>query len=199
MIDDGSNRRLAADLAYYPPLPQAARLDWWDSACMPRIGWEWALLGLVQDQAADAHGLRRCPRLLVTMGGSDPHGADAQGGLGAGRARSGVPRALRDRAGRGRQDAAWRKTIVGLAPNFETLEGADDLATEYAAADVALCAFGVTAYELAAYGVPALYLCLTEDHALSASAFEHAGMGLSLGLAERAAGWRHRRARCGRC
>jgi spore coat polysaccharide biosynthesis protein SpsF len=30
--------------------------------------------------------------------------------------------------------------------------------------------------------VPALYLCLTEDHALSASAFERAGMGVSLGL-----------------
>jgi spore coat polysaccharide biosynthesis protein SpsF len=42
----------------------------------------------------------------------------------------------------------------------------------------------VTAYELAAFGVPALYLCLTEDHALSASAFEYAGMGVSLGLAD---------------
>ena len=50
----------------------------------------------------------------------------------------------------------------------------------------ALAAFGVTAYELAAFGVPALYLCLTEDHALSASAFEHAGMGISLGVAEAA-------------
>jgi spore coat polysaccharide biosynthesis predicted glycosyltransferase SpsG len=43
--------------------------------------------------------------------------------------------------------------------------------------------FGVTAYELAALGVPALYLCLTPDHALSASAFEAAGMGVSLGVA----------------
>jgi spore coat polysaccharide biosynthesis predicted glycosyltransferase SpsG len=63
------------------------------------------------------------------------------------------------------------------------VEGADDLATEYAAADLALCTFGVTAYELAAFGVPAIYLCLTEDHARSASAFEAAGMGISLGVA----------------
>ena len=41
------------------------------------------------------------------------------------------------------------------------MEGADDLATEYASADLALCAFGVTAYELAAFGVPAIYLGLT--------------------------------------
>ena len=51
-------------------------------------------------------------------------------------------------------------------------------------ADLALAAFGVTAYELAAFGVPALYLCLSEDHALSASAFEQAGIGMSLGVAE---------------
>jgi len=63
------------------------------------------------------------------------------------------------------------------------VEGADDLATEYAAADLALCAFGVTAYELAAFGVPAIYLGLTPDHARSANAFDDAGMGLSLGIA----------------
>jgi spore coat polysaccharide biosynthesis protein SpsF len=47
---------------------------------------------------------------------------------------------------------------------------------------MAIAAFGVTAYELAAYGVPALYLCLTADHAASASAFEDAGIGVSLGV-----------------
>jgi spore coat polysaccharide biosynthesis protein SpsF len=31
--------------------------------------------------------------------------------------------------------------------------------------------------------VPALYLCLNKDHASSASAFEQAGIGLSLGIA----------------
>jgi spore coat polysaccharide biosynthesis protein SpsF len=77
-------------------------------------------------------------------------------------------------------------SIVKLRSNFETIEGADDLANEYASADFALAAFGVTAYELASFGVPALYLCLTEDHALSASAFEYAGLGISLGVAEAA-------------
>ncbi len=75
------------------------------------------------------------------------------------------------------------RAIVALASNFETLEGADGLATEFAACDAALSAFGVTAYELAAYGVPALYLCLDDDHALSATAFEAAGFGQSLGIA----------------
>src|SRR6201999_4115704 len=76
------------------------------------------------------------------------------------------------------------RTIAAMKSNFETIEGADDLAVAYASADLALCAFGVTAYELAAFGVPALYLGLTEDHAASAQAFADAGMGISLGVAE---------------
>ena len=66
------------------------------------------------------------------------------------------------------------RAVAGLKSNFETIEGADDLAIAYASADLALCAFGVTAYELAAFGVPALYLGLTEDHARSAGAFDRA-------------------------
>lgn len=184
VVDDGSNRRLAADLAYYPPLPQVARLDWWDSTCMPRVGWEWALLGQARKQLP-THTHSPLPTLLVTMGGSDPLGLT----LKAAYALAALDPAFRARfvIGPGVADKTrLAKAIVGLAPHFETLEGADGLATEFASADVALCAFGVTAYELAAYGVPALYLCLTEDHALSASAFEDAHMGQSLGLAERA-------------
>jgi spore coat polysaccharide biosynthesis protein SpsF len=58
-----------------------------------------------------------------------------------------------------------------------------DLGVEFAAADLALVAFGVTAYELAALGVPALYLGISEDHLASASSFAKAGMGAVLGLA----------------
>src|SRR6185295_6183314 len=48
VIDDAAERRLAADVAYYPPVPQALALDWTSSRCAPRIGWEWSLLGLSQ-------------------------------------------------------------------------------------------------------------------------------------------------------
>ena len=62
---------------------------------------------------------------------------------------------------------------------------ADDLSVEYASADVAVCAFGVSAYELAACGIPAIYLGLSQDHVTSASAFAEAGMGVNLGLADK--------------
>jgi spore coat polysaccharide biosynthesis protein SpsF len=184
VIDDASERRLAADLAYYAPLPQAELLDWTGAHCNARIGWEWSLLGMTMIAPPRRSASPR-PTLLVTMGGSDPDGLT----LIAARALARLDPVFRARfvIGPGVRDRITiAKTIVAIAPHFETLEGADDLATEYAACDLALASFGVTAYELAAYGVPALYLCLTSDHALSASAFEQAGMGVSLGVAARA-------------
>ncbi len=77
VIDDGSERRLAADIAYYPPVPQAERLDWHGSRCEARIGWQWALLGLDTDSARPKPVSPR-PTLLVSMGGSDPLGLTMQ-------------------------------------------------------------------------------------------------------------------------
>ena len=182
VVDDGSERRLAADIAYYPPVPQAERLDWSGSHCAPRIGWQWSLLGLDTGTTRPKPASPR-PTLLVSMGGSDPLGLT----MCAARALSRLDPIFRARfvIGPGMTDREKvARVIVKLKSNFETIEGADDLANEYASADFAVAAFGVTAYELASFGVPALYLCLTEDHALSASAFEYAGMGVSLGVAE---------------
>jgi spore coat polysaccharide biosynthesis protein SpsF len=181
VIDDGSERRLAADLAYYPPVPQAEALDWSGSHCVPRIGWQWALLGAQRSVVQRPRSGR--PVLLVSMGGSDPFGLT----LRAARALVPLNPAFRVRfvIGPGMENrCAVARQIVALHSSFETIEGADDLATEFAGADLALTAFGVTAYELAAAGVPALYLCLNEDHAQSASAFDKAGMGHSLGVAD---------------
>jgi len=185
VIDDGSEARLAADFAYYPPVPQARALDWTGAHTQVRIGWEWALLGLNPHVTATRAASPR-PVLLVAMGGSDPQGLT----LRAAKALKPLDTAYRVRfvIGTGMKDAAKiAAAVVGLKGNYETVEGADDLATEYASADLALCAFGVTAYELAAFGVPAIYLGLSEDHARSASAFEAAGMGISLGVARHVA------------
>jgi spore coat polysaccharide biosynthesis protein SpsF len=181
VIDDGSDTRLAADFAYYPPVPQAKALDWTGARTVARIGWEWSLLGL-NPHLTPVNAMSSRPTLLVAMGGSDPQELT----LRAAKALAPLDPIFRIRfvVGTGMADAAKvAANVVALKGNYETIEGADDLATEYASADLALCAFGVTAYELAAFGVPAIYLGLTEDHARSASAFEAAGMGQSLGVA----------------
>ncbi|MEZ4483750.1 MAG: hypothetical protein R2864_03865 [Syntrophotaleaceae bacterium] len=42
VLDDSSDRRLAAaDLAFYPPVPQVAELDWSDFDGDCYAGWEW--------------------------------------------------------------------------------------------------------------------------------------------------------------
>jgi spore coat polysaccharide biosynthesis protein SpsF len=183
VVDDASERRLACDLAYYPPVPQTAQLVWSGSACRARVGWEWALLGQQQmPERPRSHS--PCPTLLVTMGGSDPFGLTERAAL-ALRQLDPVFRA-RFVIGPGFKDKnRLARSIVSLSPNFETVEGAHGLETEFAACDVALVAFGVTAYELAAAGVPAIYLGISDDHTQSASAFEQAGMGLSLGTMNR--------------
>jgi spore coat polysaccharide biosynthesis protein SpsF len=186
VIDDGHERRLACDYAYYPPVPGAAALDWTGSNTLPRLGWEWAILGLDPNAAAKAKDSSRSsrPTVLVAMGGSDPYGLT----LRMAKALSFLDSVFRIRfvIGTGMKDAQKvARGLVMLKKNYETVEGADDLSIEYASADVALCAFGVTAYELAASGVPALYLGLNEDHVASASAFADAGMGISLGLASK--------------
>jgi spore coat polysaccharide biosynthesis protein SpsF len=190
VIDDGHERRLACDYAYYPPVPGALALDWSGSNALPRLGWEWALLGLSpapksQETRAPKNS-GRPPTVLVAMGGSDPQGLT----LRMAKALAVLDSVFRIRfiIGTGMKDAAVvARGLVALKKNYETVEGADDLSVEYASADVALCAFGVTAYELAACGIPALYLGLSEDHVASASAFADAGMGISLGLADKIA------------
>ncbi len=184
VIDDGHERRLAADYAYYPPVPGAKALDWNGSHTLPRLGWEWAILGLNSNILPQSRETSRAsrPTVLVAMGGSDPHGLT----LRMAKALSVLDSVFRIRfvIGTGTKDAQnVARGLVALKKNYETVEGADDLSIEYASADLALCAFGVTAYELAASGIPALYLALNEDHLASASAFTDAGMGLSLGLA----------------
>jgi spore coat polysaccharide biosynthesis protein SpsF len=181
VIDDGHERRLACDYAYYPPVPAALALDWTGANTLPRLGWEWAVLGL-NPAAAHKRAPASRPTVLVAMGGSDPQGLT----LRAAKALAALDSVYRIRfvIGTGTKDGdVVARTLVALKKNYETVEGADDLSVEYSSADVALCAFGVTAYELAACGIPAIYLGLTPDHVLSASAFADAGMGLNLGLA----------------
>ena len=183
VIDDAHERRLACDYAYYPPVPGALGLDWSGASTLPRIGWEWAILGLNPNAARRRRPAAR-PTVLVAMGGSDPKGLT----LRVARALTLLDSVYRVRfvVGTGTKNAGnVARGLVALKNNYETVEGADDLSIEYASADVAVCAFGVTAYELAACGIPAVYLGLNQDHVTSASAFVEAGMGVSLGLADK--------------
>jgi spore coat polysaccharide biosynthesis protein SpsF len=96
--------------------------------------------------------------------------------------------------------ASWRLALViGAAasddPGLDQIAGklgarlaihrhVEDMAALMAKADLALASFGMTAYELAAVGVPMLLLCLSEDHLVSAASLAEAGAAEIAGIAK---------------
>jgi spore coat polysaccharide biosynthesis protein SpsF len=174
VLDDISDRRLAATHAYYTPLPQVAELSWKGSSCKVRIGWEWSLLGFDPARYGRNESRSGPPELIVTMGGSDPKDFTRL----ALKAVAKLATPVKARFVIGPDFAEPRALANEIeAAGFEVLHNVADLAAEFARADLALISFGVTAYEMAALGVPSLYLTLSEDHARSASAFCQAGIG----------------------
>jgi spore coat polysaccharide biosynthesis protein SpsF len=182
VIDDGTDRRFAATHAYYPPVPQVAMLSWKGAHAEVKTGWQWALLGFDPAKVLAGTGVNRDRlNLVVSMGGSDP--LDLTRLAARALAKINLRFDARFVIGPGFRNAnALSREIEALSPNFHIVRDVSDLGVEFAKSDLALVTFGVTAYELAALGVPALYLALSDDHAMSASSFEAAGMGAVLGL-----------------
>ena len=178
VIDDATPRRLAADISVYPPVPQVFALNWEGAESEPLVGWEWVILG--QDLGFPMRPGTTRPRVLVSMGGTDPLGLT----LPTVEAIAKLPANFDGTIVLGPGAAPHLETEIGkIATRFEIIRAPNDLPRLMAEADLGVISFGVTAYELGALGVPSIYLCLTPDHALSASAFERAGMGVSLGVA----------------
>jgi spore coat polysaccharide biosynthesis predicted glycosyltransferase SpsG len=269
-IDDGSDRRLASDLAFYPPVPQVEEMDWTSFTGRRHVGWEWVLLRrefradagarAVADAGAQA-AADAGARAAADAGARAVADAEARAvaDTGARAAADAGARAVADAGARAVADAGARAVADAGARAFQASEGgsADSLAlpesesppidilvtmggsdpagmTEFtlqalellpmalairvvvgpgfsraeALADViahskhsvqiarapaslaplmrasrmAVAAFGVSAYELAACGVPAVHLGLTDDHARSSSAFARAGAARMLGV-----------------
>ncbi len=180
-IDDGSERRLGADLVFLPPVPQVRAMDWRGAVGEILVGWEWTLAGappLVRAPRAEG----RPHRLLVTMGGSDP----AAQTLIAARAAASLGKAVETTIviGPGVADGdVLAASLATLDPRPKISRAPLSLAPLIAGADMAIAAYGVTAYELAAAGVPTVLIALTDDHAQSASALEKSGAAELAGLA----------------
>jgi len=182
-VDDPTNKRLSADLAFYPPVPQVQEMNWDGFTGELLSGWQWVILrqGFIDCRNKRSSDQTGKPAVLVTMGGSDPKGLT----LKAVEALEVLNQNLR--------------VIILLGPGFthkeqieaklecsqlqyRVYENHSEPGCLFATADLAVASFGVTAYELAATGVPSVLLGISEDHALSASVFESAGIGINLGF-----------------
>lgn len=182
VIDDPTDRRLEADLAVYPPVPQIFEADWSGFAGRACIGWEYILLRR-EFRWRTPRPHNDPPVVLVTMGGSDPAGLT----LLALDALRQLETPFRAQVVLGKaflHDQALNELRKYLPTRFEFLRDVSDMSSLMSGADLALAAFGGTAYELGAMGVPSILLGLTEDHARSADALAKAGMAVSLGCYE---------------
>jgi spore coat polysaccharide biosynthesis predicted glycosyltransferase SpsG len=188
VVDDGSDRRLASDLAFYPPVPQVEELDWSTYGGRRFTGWEWVLLkrefaATIDRTGGAAATADSSPAIdvLVTMGGSDPAGmteftVEALELLP-------MPLAVLVVVGPAFARAlALADPIARSKHAIRIAHAPSSMASLMASSRIAVASFGVSAYELAACGVPAVHLCLTPDHARSASAFAREDIALTAGV-----------------
>jgi spore coat polysaccharide biosynthesis predicted glycosyltransferase SpsG len=180
LLDDLSDRRLAADFVFYPPVPQLERVSWSGFRGKLCIGWEWIVLRL---QFADSAAPRDKSKfsLLIAMGGSDPAGLTLKAVRALDRLDEEFESVIIVGAGFC-HGQALRELLGRTRRRFAVREDVSEMSAAMSEVSVAICSFGMTAYELAAMGVPSVYICLTDDHARSASALAAAGMGISVGV-----------------
>jgi len=188
VVDDASERRLAADFAFYPPVPQVQRLNWDGFTGQLFVGWDWVILRREFAHSSrtpicySPSAIRNSPlKVLVTMGGSDPNGLTLRTVKALDLLQEDFQTIVLLGPGFVHHDAL-RNQLATMHRRFDVRENVSDVAVLMTQADLAVASFGVTAYELAAMGVSAVYLCLTQDHAESASPFVEAGMAICLGV-----------------
>jgi spore coat polysaccharide biosynthesis predicted glycosyltransferase SpsG len=185
VLDDLSDRRWAADLAFHPPVPQVRRVDWSGFRGRLCVGWEWIVLRSQFAEPFPPRDNSKCS-LLVAMGGSDPAGLTLKAVRALDRLDEDFESVIFESViivGAGFYHRQSLRDLLGQTRRrFTVREDVSEMSAAMAEADLAVCSFGMTSYELAAMGVPAVCVCLTADHAESASALVAAGMGISVGV-----------------
>jgi spore coat polysaccharide biosynthesis predicted glycosyltransferase SpsG len=180
MLDDLSERRWAADIAFYPPVPQVRRADWSGFRGRLCVGWEWIVLRSQFAEFLPPRSNSQCS-LLIAMGGSDPAGLTLKAVRAVDRLGEDFECVVIVGAGFCHRQSL-RDLLGQTRRRFTVREDVSEMSAAMAQADLAVCSFGMTSYELAAMEVPAVCVCLTEDHAESASALVTAGIGFSVGV-----------------
>lgn len=183
MLDDGSPRRLEADIVAYPPVQQVYDLDWIGFGGTKLIGWEWVILPNAVRERSAPKPSSGCSGLLVSMGGSDPLNLTWDVACRLKDSEAEIDPIFVIGPGFVMPDLL-NKRLRSLFPEARIAVKPSSLADLFEQAGLAITMYGVTAQELAAAGVPALYLCLDEDHCFSARSLAERGVGITLGLAD---------------
>ena len=179
VLDDPGPRRLDADCSFFPP--SAAALDWSQARGERHIGFEWIPL---RRQFAEAPARRTGPErfALILGGGSDPQAIGRRFLASAARALPASWRLGLVIGAAASDDPRIDATAATLGARLSIHRQVEDMAGLMAKTDLALASFGMTAFELAAIGVPMLLLCLSEDHRIAATSLAQAGAAEVAGI-----------------
>ena len=179
-IDDPEEKRLSADLAFYPPVPQVQKMDWNGFKGKLYSGWEYVILR--KEFYKEYPKIKNeIPNILVTMGGTDPLDMIkfVVKSLDLIEENFTVTIIL----GSGYQHKErLNELLKSIKYKYDIFQNPPNVAELMSKSDLGIISFGQTAYELAALKVPALYLCLTDDHYESSKVFMNEGIGTTLKL-----------------
>ena len=178
-IDDLEDKRLQADFAFYPPIPQLENVHWKGFNGKLYVGWEYVILRKEFYQSYSEPN-NPTPNILVSMGGADEKDMTKYviSALDLIETQFTATIIL----GPGYQfqnDLVCRLDKIGFP--YKIYSAPNDIADVMSRSDLAVISYGQTAYELAALQIPAIYLCLSEDHFISSQLFQKTGIGFSLG------------------
>ncbi len=182
-VDDPSERRLACDLVFFPPVPRVREMTWEGFSGTRHIGWQWILLGPSFTSPPSPPAPHERPRLLIMMGGADPARITLKAIKSLARVHAPVEsHVVLGRACGFQEEAMALARELALPCQFHT--DVINIAQLMASMDLAIATYGVTAYELAALGVPSLLLCHTPAHTRAGQQLEQQGIARSLGFHE---------------
>jgi spore coat polysaccharide biosynthesis protein SpsF len=194
VLDDPGDKRLAADLAFYPPVDQMQDMAWPGFSGTLHVGFDWIALDaaapLADTPGKDAQAAETVTNaaarpgplsLLVTMGGTDPHRLSLLALKALALVHTPVAAELVVGTAMPGLLGECLELAAPLGERVRIVPGPVPLGPFMQRAQAALCAFGVTAYELAAQGVATVLLGITPDHARSADCLARENAAINVG------------------
>ena len=181
-IDDPQDKRLEADLAFYPPVPQLKTMNWDGFNGKLFYGWEYVILR-EQFFKKYKYPKNKKKQLLLSMGGTDKNDMTSK-----------VVKILKSL-----KNDFDLKIIVGkkyshsknlneclksLKSSYKIFNNPENIAEVMSSSDFAIISFGQTAYEIRALNIPSIHICISEDHYMSSKLFSENGLAHSLTISE---------------
>jgi UDP-2,4-diacetamido-2,4,6-trideoxy-beta-L-altropyranose hydrolase len=182
-IDDPEEKRIASDLAVYPPVPQLNNMSWDGYKGKLLIGWEYVIIDKKFGRKFKQN-TNRLPNLLICMGGSDKN--DMTNHFVNSVSKLNLNINITIVVGLGYKYIKKLKyNTTNINCNYKLQQNPSHIEKIISNCDAALISFGQLAYEVAAMNIPALYINISKDHETSCGMFVKAGLGISLGLYNR--------------